>query len=211
MKVFKLELGELQTNCYIVPTKQNNAIVIDPADNCEKIMQTLADNNLKAEKILLTHGHFDHTGACAELAEKTGAKVYLHENDVELVNDTRKNVRDFIFPQYDYKPYKVDVVLRDGDQIVQDELTFKVKLTKGHTNGSVIYIVVDSIFAGDTIFCCSIGRTDFYSGNPSAMRESLRDIYSLGGSYHIYSGHGEATTLAFERENNPYMTGFAND
>ncbi len=207
MQIFPLTLGDLETNCYIIASDDGNAAVIDPAAECEAIMQVLEEENLYLTKILLTHGHFDHTGAVAELKEKTGAKVYLHEKDVCMVNDTIKNVA-YLDPYFEYKPYEADVLLSGGDVIFLDELEFSVMHTPGHTAGSVMYFIDDCIFAGDTIFEGSAGRTDFYSGDINAQRKSLERIYALRENYMIYSGHGFDTTLENEKKYNPFLADF---
>ena len=95
-----------------------------------------------------------------------------------------------------------DCYINDGD------CSFRVFHTPGHSMGSVCYICGDSIFSGDTLFCCSIGRTDFYGSDMSMMRASLKKLYDLEGNYNIYPGHGETTDLDYERQQNPYLGGF---
>jgi glyoxylase-like metal-dependent hydrolase (beta-lactamase superfamily II) len=98
-----------------------------------------------------------------------------------------------------------NITVSDGDEITLGSLTIKVISTSGHTKGSVCYIVEDSIFVGDTLFYCSCGRTDFPGGSPDEMLNSLIRLKNLDGNYDVYTGHGNLTTLDFERKNNPYM------
>ena len=205
MNIITMTLGELGTSCYLVSSKSKNAAMIDPAGNADYIMSTLEKNNLTLKMILLTHGHFDHTGAVSDLVSQTGAKVYIHKNDECMLDDTNRNVA-YLAPGFVYKPFSADVLLSDGDKISLDEIEFRVMLTPGHTAGSVMYFAENCIFSGDTIFEGSVGRTDFYSGDFTAQRESLKKIADLEGDYIIYPGHGGSTTLKQEKKYNPYLT-----
>ena len=138
MEIKTLTLGELATNCYIVISAAGNAAVIDPADDAQRILDTLGKDNAELKMILLTHGHFDHTGAVADLKEQTGAKVYIHSKDECMLDDTIKNVA-YLCPGYSYKPFTADVLVSDGDIIRLDEIEFSVMHTPGHTAGSVVY------------------------------------------------------------------------
>ena len=158
----------------------------------------------KVDAILLTHGHFDHTGAVADLKEQTGAKVYIHSKDECMLDDTIKNVA-YLCPGYSYKPFTADVLVSDGDIIRLDEIEFSVMHTPGHTAGSVVYFADDCMFAGDTIFEGSAGRTDFYSGDYIAQRNSLARIAALREDYLIYPGHGNSTTLKQEKKFNQFL------
>lgn len=204
MKIITLHLGELDTSCYIVSSDKGSAAVIDPADNAPLILDKLKQNGLTLEAILLTHGHFDHTGAVAALKNKTDAKIYLHSADADMPYDNRKNV-SYLLPGYVLQPFDPDVIISDGDKIKLDEITFTVMHTPGHTDGSVMFITDNCIFSGDTIFCGSVGRTDFYSGSIKKQRESLAKISNMSGNYEIYPGHGEATDLKTEKAYNPYL------
>lgn len=204
MQIITMNLGELDTSCYLLVSDEGNAAVIDPAGECDRIIEELSKNSLTLTKILLTHGHFDHTGAVAELKEITGAKVYIHADDECMLNDTIKNVA-YLVPGYSYKPFEADVLLSGGDMIFLDELEISVMHTPGHTKGSVMYFVNNSIFTGDTIFEGSVGRTDFYSGDIKAQRETLKRISALRENYTLYPGHGGATTLEDEKKYNMYL------
>jgi glyoxylase-like metal-dependent hydrolase (beta-lactamase superfamily II) len=204
MQIITMNLGELETSCYLLISDEGNAAMIDPAGDCDKIIEALSVNSVVLTKILLTHGHFDHTGAVAQLKDITGAKVYIHANDECMLNDTIKNVA-YLVPGYDYKPFQADVLLTGGDMIFLDELEISVMHTPGHTKGSVMYFVNDCIFTGDTIFEGSVGRTDFYSGDITAQRETLKRISALRTNYTLYPGHGDSTTLENEKKHNIYL------
>lgn len=204
MKIITMHLGELDTSCYIAASDSGNAAVIDPADNAEHILRTLKENDLTLKLILLTHGHFDHTGAVAELKAATGAKIYIHPADADMSEDRIKNV-SYLLPGYVLQPYKPDVLIDEGDSIALDEVAFTVMHTPGHTDGSVMFCTDNVIFSGDTLFSGSVGRTDFYSGSVEKQKQSLRRILALSGEYEIYPGHGEPTTLSQEKRFNPYL------
>lgn len=203
-EINKLILGKLYTNCYIIKTGENSAVVIDPAAEAERIIRYLEHNNLSVKKILLTHGHFDHIQAAPELRERYNAPIYIGKADAEMLEDCDKAAGNFL-PQLKFVPFKADFFANEGDVIEQDGVTFSVMETPGHTAGSVCYFCEDCIFAGDTIFYRSAGRTDMYSGSAKAQAKSLGRLKMLEDDYEIYCGHGEETTLSFEKANNPFL------
>ena len=207
IKVYKFVTGFLSANTYIlVKEGETDAVAIDIGGDENVLVEAEKKGGFTIKAVLLTHGHFDHTGAVAELKEITGAKVYIHADDECMLNDTIKNVA-YLVPGYEYKPFEADVLLTGGDMIFLDELDISVMHTPGHTKGSVMYFVNDCIFTGDTIFEGSVGRTDFYSGDISAQRETLKRISALRTNYTLYPGHGEATTLDNEKKFNMYLNG----
>lgn len=204
MKIYSLCLGDLATNCYIIETLKDNAVVIDPADSANTILKVLENNRLTLRKILLTHGHFDHILACEELREKTGAEVFIHEKDFGKLTDTVKNLFEW-HGVGKYNPIKSATVINEGDVITQDEFSVTVMHTPGHTSGSVCYIGSGVIFSGDTLFAGSIGRTDFPTSSVKQMHESLKKLAALDKDYTVLSGHGPQTKLSEEKKSNIYM------
>lgn len=207
---FQLPLGSLQTNCYVVKTGNENCVVIDPAGEAERILRFLSDKKLTLKKILLTHGHFDHCGACAELKKATGAAIYIHRCDEEMLNDSQKSLAYFV-PNLPFNPVAADVLVKEGDVIKQDNVAFRVIETPGHSRGSVCYIAGGVIFAGDTIFSGSVGRTDCYSGDSAAQQESLQRLNKFEGDFTLCCGHGEMSTLKAEKMYNPYLGSFGSE
>lgn len=196
--------------CYIV-SENESAVLIDAPGGNDKITNYLDENNLKLKKILLTHGHIDHIMGLAEIAKITNAEVFISLEDKKLLSDDYLNLSSvFGLPPAEKYEGKVNTV-SDGDEIPFEGKNFKVMLTPGHTEGSVIYIIDNVIFSGDTIFKGSIGRTDMPGGNTSKILKSLRKIALLDGKdyddYDIYSGHSEKTTLKHELSTNPYLKG----
>ncbi|MGN1114285.1 MAG: MBL fold metallo-hydrolase [Oscillospiraceae bacterium] len=207
MEIYRLKpLSICATYGYIVWGKNKNAVLIDAPDNAEYILSELESRGLTLKKILLTHGHFDHVGAVADLAEKTGCEVYIHENDLDKLSGIGDNLSDS-FGGNKVKAYDKAISVKDGDKITLDEMEFTVMHTPGHTKGSVCYIADDIMFSGDTLFARSIGRTDMPDGNTPEMLKSLTKIISIEKNIKIYTGHTESTTLDIEKQYNPYLKG----
>lgn len=203
-KPIKLVLPPLEENCYILSDSEKNAVIIDPGSCPEIIENELTKQQLTPKIILLTHGHFDHMSAAAYLKEKYGAKVYINENDECMLSDRAKSGA-LIAPFFDYVSVQCDGHLKEGDIIKQGDLEIKVIETPGHSKGSVCFICEDAIFAGDTVFKGSVGRTDLYRGDYKELDRSLKKLTSLSGDYYLYCGHGEDSTLNEERLFNPYI------
>lgn len=205
MNITKLVVGELEANCFIVEAPEQTAIVIDPGAEAEVIAAELESRGLTLRKILLTHGHFDHTAAAKELKGKYNAQVYISAQDEELLPDREKSVA-FFLPHAPYHPVEPDARIKDGDVISQGSMKIKVMSTPGHTAGSVCFIIGDCIFTGDTVFHGSVGRTDLYSGDIRQQSESLKKLLSLDKNYKLYCGHGSDTDLETERKTNPFLS-----
>lgn len=206
MKVKVMPLGELRANCYIVETENKNAVAVDIGGEPEKLLQYLKDNDLTLKKIFLTHGHYDHIGGVYEVQKQTGAEVYVHSGDAMKIKSEVGSLA-INLGETDFKKIENYTEVKDGDIITLDELEFKVMHTPGHTNGCVCYICDECIFTGDTLFRCSIGRTDLPDGDFNKMSESLQKLNALEKDYIVYPGHEGETTLAYEKNNNPYLKG----
>ncbi len=196
MLIKSISVGWLQANCYIVTDEKTMAsAVIDPGDGLSEILDYLEGHSLNVKCILLTHGHFDHTGAAVGLHEETGAPIYIHAADLSKGDDPLKltTKSDFV------NCYK------EGDSVNVGGLHFDVLETPGHTRGSVVLRCEDALFTGDTLFRDDCGRTDFADGNQEDMDRSLRRLYELDGDYEVYPGHEESTTLERERKFNISM------
>ena len=206
MKITRMPVGMIRANCYIIETESKNAAAVDPGDEFEKIDRILTDNDLTLKTILLTHGHFDHIGAAAQLQEKYGARVYIHPDDAIMLTDRLKSLADDM-PGYLYRPVTQYNTVSDGDKIILDELEFEVIHTPGHTKGGICFKCGNALFTGDTLFKMSMGRTDFPGGSLKEIFLSLEKLAKLKGDYDVYPGHNETSTLSFERKNNVYMKG----
>ena len=193
LKFHALALGNYQTNCYILHEENaKNCVIIDPGFQAEDILQELQGLGLTLEAILLTHGHFDHVGAVKTLAAETDCRVYLHRDELTLPENFTAG------PLYYTDLYENGALSLAG-------LSFRVLHTPGHTPGSVCLICEKHLFSGDTLFAGSCGRTDLPGGDWTAIRKSLLRLRELEGEFAVHPGHGESTTLALERQYNPYM------
>ena len=206
MKITRMPVGMIRANCYIIENDSKNAAAVDPGDEFEKIDAFLTENGLTLKKILLTHGHFDHVGAAAQLQEKYGAKVYVHADDAVMLTDRRKSLADDM-PYYVYRPVEEYTTIDEGDKIELDELCFEVLHTPGHTKGGVCFRCGNALFTGDTLFKMSMGRTDFPGGSLKEIFLSLGRLGKIKENLEVYPGHNETSTLDFERKNNVYMKG----
>jgi glyoxylase-like metal-dependent hydrolase (beta-lactamase superfamily II) len=206
MNVTIIPVGMIGTNCYLLAAGDNSCAIIDPGANPGKIAEIIREKGYNPKHILLTHGHWDHTGAVKGLLlEFPGLDFYIGEKDLELLEDAEKSralFRGFSAEEYNIAGAKT---LGEGDTVELADLTIKVIETPGHTFGGVCYICGDIIFSGDTLFYENIGRCDLYGGDIKVIKQSLKKLAALPGDYVVYPGHVESTTLEHERANNPYM------
>ena len=194
LNVHALVLGAYQTNCYIIhDDASKTCCVIDPGYQSEDILDKLTDLGLTLEAILLTHGHFDHVGAVRDLVADTGCAVYLCAEDLNMpANLTAGQL-------YYTNTYA------EGSQLHLAGLDITVLHTPGHTPGSVCLLVDSTLFAGDTLFAGSCGRTDLPGGSWEQMQQSLKRLSQIEANLWVLPGHGESTTLNEEKRHNPYL------
>ena len=196
MQLVRVVTGLIATNTYLVSDAAARAVIIDPAANSERILTAVRENNLCVEKILLTHGHFDHIGAVDALAEALHVPVMIAGVDAELLTDADKN-SSLLFLHRPVTAHSAVRTFADGNAIPVGSLSFTVMATPGHTCGSVCFFacengVCDSVFTGDTLFRDGEGRTDLYGGDVVALRHSLGLLLPRLAGKTIYPGHGEA-------------------
>lgn len=197
MHIERLTLGELGTNCYIVSEEEgsNHVLLIDPADEALRILHQVGTR--KIEGVLLTHGHFDHTGA---LHAFEGLPILIHEGDKAFLSDPHLGTGGFPGVEYRERPAATRL-LRDGENILFEGFTTPLQVihTPGHTPGSCVYKMDTHLFTGDTLFCRGYGRTDLPGGDFAALVASLRMLLKMPEDHKVYPGHGDMTTLFQER------------
>ena len=216
IRVGRIVLGVCQTNTYYVYREgSKDAIVIDPADKGEKIYEALERNGFQVKAVYLTHGHFDHIWGCegllkavnekaTELGEEL-VKVYAHEAEAEVLADARKNVSAGM-----HRPYtmEADVYVKDGEVLENAGMRCRVIATPGHTAGGCCFYFeeVGLLISGDTLFSGSVGRTDFPTGSMSTLVRSVKEkLMSLPEETLVYPGHGDSTTIGYEKQYNPFL------
>ncbi|MGN0317523.1 MAG: MBL fold metallo-hydrolase [Lachnospira sp.] len=209
-------LGMVGTNCYLLVNEDTKeAVLIDPADSPERIDEMIKKNNCSLRGILLTHGHFDHIGAVDVVRQKYGVKVYASCDEEHLLMSMDENLS----LHYGLNlTVKADVFHNDGDIINIAGMDIKAIHTPGHTAGGTCYLIAfcdkcngmefdgGLLFSGDTLFCGSVGRTDFPTGSMSKLVRNIKDkLLILPDNTRVYPGHGEGTTIGYEKKNNPYL------
>jgi glyoxylase-like metal-dependent hydrolase (beta-lactamase superfamily II) len=222
-----LPVGMLQCNCHIVGDPQTReAIVIDPGDEAGRILEVIERHHLKVMAIVVTHTHIDHVIGLHRVHQATGAPVYVHGDDVDLYRmlDMQASWLGWKTPE----KVRIDQVVREGDVVRWGPYQAQVVHTPGHTPGSIcLYLPSDIpvapteiaaassgntgtglLFAGDTLFAGSIGRTDLWGGSLAGIMRSLKGkLLELPDSTIVYPGHGETTTIGKERATNPFLAG----
>lgn len=198
-------VGTLETNCYILAEDEGcEAVIIDPGDQEKKIRKVLDKHRLKPGLVVNTHGHADHIGC----DDKLGAVVMVHKLDAAMLKDADSNFSVFL-----NMPLTVnsDVrTLEDGDEVRLGRLCLKVIHVPGHSPGGIALLLTSPrdniLFSGDSLFFHSIGRTDFKGGDHNLLVKSVREkLFCLPGETLVYPGHGPSTTIAREKEENPYL------
>ena len=196
-------VGPLQVNCHIVgDEKTGKAMVIDPGDEPDLILDVISKNNLNVEYIVCTHGHFDHVGAVGDLKTATGAKIVMNEGDLNIY-DSAVELANYFGLELERQPAP-DMFLNEGDNIDIGSLTFTVFQSPGHSPGGIVIYGEGIAITGDTLFAGSIGRTDLPGGDERAIRKSLDRLMSLSENSVVLCGHGPSSTIGREKRENPF-------
>jgi len=208
MKIKVFIVGMVSTNCFVVSnvtTKQ--AFVIDPGDDEDMIIKYLDEEKLSVEGVLLTHGHFDHIYGAESISKKYGVPLYAHETEAALLKDPTKNASQMVGRVISLSGV---TTIKDDEILNIGGFELKVIHTPGHTAGSVCFYCdkTNVLFSGDTLFQESVGRTDFPTGSGSQIIRSIREkLAVLPDDTTVFPGHGPATTIRYEKANNPYIGG----
>lgn len=204
MQIRQLILGELETNCYIVSTVTKKALIIDPADEAEKILSLVQEEQLQVSAVVLTHAHFDHMLAAEVVCSAVNAPLYVGRGDADAMTNPVRNLSRLFDPSCSLSVPDF-MCLSEQDAIEMGELVFTVFETPGHTPGCICLQCEDCLFSGDTLFEDSIGRLDFPGGNTADMLASLRRLVQLPADTRVFPGHGPSTTIGREIAHNPYL------
>lgn len=199
-----MPLGVYQANCYILINEgTHETVVIDPAGEFDKLEKYLIQEKCEVEYIILTHAHADHIGALSALKEKTMAPVCIHEGDVEALSNANLNLTVMMGKtKVEVVP---DLILKDQQELVFGNNIIRILSTPGHTKGSACIYVEDRLFAGDTLFASSIGRTDLVGGSYDEIIESLKKLVTLPNETQVFPGHGPSTSIGKEKSYNPFL------
>ncbi len=206
--VKKFVVGPIDVNCYILKDKESaEAIIIDPGDEGEMILDFIQKSDMKVKYIVNTHGHFDHIGADDVLRDALGAEVVIHEADAGMLTDAMGNLSAAFTGGTGFTLKPADKKLKDGDVITFGDCSLEVISTPGHTVGGICLYDGDSmLFSGDTLFQSSVGRTDLPGGNNREILKSVRERLSkISDNAEVYPGHGPSTDMDYERKTNPYL------
>ncbi|GBE15034.1 MAG TPA: MBL fold metallo-hydrolase [Proteobacteria bacterium] len=207
MKLEHLLVGPLQSNCFILgDEKTGEAVVIDPGGDGALIIDRIKSRPWNVIAILVTHAHFDHVGANADIVEATGAPLMVPRPCVALLDQAAEQAGMY---GLEVKPSpRPDRLLDDGDTVTVGGETIEVISTPGHSPGGVTFRTSIGIFPGDALFAGSIGRTDFPGSDFSTLIRSIKErILVLPDDTHVYPGHGPETTVGRERRHNPFLQG----
>ncbi len=204
VQIYPVVVGRLQTNCYIVHSK-DEAIVVDPGDEAERIHNLLKDIQVIPKLIVATHTHFDHVLGVDGLRTKTHAPFAIHKEDLPLLEVMQQRVQQFMVFKVPPPP-KVDQFLAHDDTIKVGQETIRVLHTPGHSPGSISLAGNGYVFTGDALFNQSIGRTDLPGGDFDALVHSIKDrLFKLDDETVVHPGHGPETTIGDEKLANPFV------
>jgi len=201
----KLAVGPIMANCYIIGDESSKkGAVIDPGEEAHRILETIEGLGLDIRYILATHGHFDHTGGCAALKRELGAEFLIHRDDLTFIEDGRNAARRWGFDIE--QPPAPDRFMADGERIEIGDISLEILHTPGHSPGSVCFFREGMVFAGDTLFRGSIGRTDLRMGSFGDLERSIKTrLYNLPDDTVVYTGHGPDTVIGAEKRHNAFV------
>ena len=207
MEYLSLMLGSLATNCYLLKLGDGKCVIVDIGEGAPVLLRRLETEKLTPCAILLTHGHFDHIAGVEQVREKFQIPVYLHALDVPMLSDRNANLAYWISDS-PFQAVQAWQTVADGQTLTIAQKDFTLIHTPGHTPGGCCYYFPyeNVVFSGDTLFCTSVGRTDFPGGSMSDIIRSIKEkLMTLPDRTTVYPGHNDVTTIENERMYNPYL------
>ena len=206
MKIEKFALSSLRTNCYLIINEETKElVVVDPATCPDYVISHVKSNGYVPKAILLTHGHFDHVMGIDGWVKEFQIPVYLHEEEKTILEEPGLNLSDLFGTSYAYNQTQC---LRDGEMLELAGFRFRVIHTPGHTAGSCCYYeeAEKVLISGDTLFCQSVGRSDFPTGSAATLIRSIKEkLFILPDDVMVYPGHEGLTCMADEKQYNPFV------
>ena len=205
MLIHSMTVGPIQANCYVLGCEETQeAVVIDPGGEADRILRSLEESKLALKYILNTHGHFDHVAANRRMQEATSAPILIHSLDAPMLENLAASAATWGLSAENSPP--PERLLSEGDTIAFGKFALNVIHTPGHTPGGVSFHSDNMVFVGDTLFAGSVGRTDFPGGNAATLKDSIQQkLFTLGDEVTVYPGHMGTTTIGQERRHNPFV------
>lgn len=206
MKIEKFVLGSLGTNCYLIENEEaKELVIVDPATCPDYVVSHVKTHGYTPKAILLTHGHFDHVMGIEGWVREFHIPVYLHEEEKKILEDPALNLSGMFGGSYAYNQV---TCLKDGEMLEVAGFKFKVIHTPGHTAGGCCYYeeAEKILISGDTLFCQSVGRSDFPTGSMATLVRSIKEkLFPLPDDVMVYPGHESLTCIADEKQYNPFV------
>lgn len=205
MEVNIMSVGLIGTNCYIL-SKNDEALIIDPGGDADRITRLVDEKNIRPLAILLTHAHYDHIGALEELRREFEVDVHINEAEQHWLSNPSWNGSHKLPGGY-ITASPAEKLLEEGEMAI-GSFHFRILHTPGHSPGSMSFIFEETkqIFSGDVLFQQGIGRTDLPGGDFSTLKRTIKEkLYRLDDAFIVYPGHGPSTTIGFEKKNNPFV------
>lgn len=206
VKIQQMQVGALGVNCYLVINDElKEAVVVDPGGHANSIADNLKKEGLKLAGILLTHAHFDHADGAEDLQKLMGSDIYAHEAEQRTLEDPRYNMSNMMGMGISYRANRF---VKEGDVLELAGFRFQVIHTPGHTEGGCCYYMEEQkiLLSGDTLFCTSIGRTDFPGGSYGTLLQSIREkLFVLPDDVKVLPGHEGTSYVGYERDHNPFF------